>query len=257
MARRTIICFFIALVLLANTAHASDNVLVIDYAIDKNDNITVNRIKAGPGDILIKETFSDEYRLEIRDRFNTLLRSINATVIFYIFGIGEVNESLVYFRIPMKDNYRFIEFIHSDEIIFEVDLSEYICNKNNICEPEIGESRELCFKDCKPPEVCGNSRCDTLENYGNCPTDCASGYPDGYCDRIEDGRCDLDCSKEEDIDCKMPYTAVVGESDEIPGYPVYYLILAIILAVLILFVLYRKIQEKKKWDKLERKYAEK
>jgi len=36
-----------ALVLLANIAHASDNVLVIDYAIDKNDNITINRIKAG------------------------------------------------------------------------------------------------------------------------------------------------------------------------------------------------------------------
>lgn len=228
---------------LATVIYASDNVLVIDYTIDKDDKITINRIEAGSGDILIRESSSDEYRIEIRDKFNTLIRSINVSVIFYVFGIGEVNESSVYFRIPMKNNYRFLDFIHDNKIIFEADLSEYICNRNDVCEPEIGESKELCFEDCKPLEVCSNDRCDSSENYGNCPTDCASGYPDNYCDGILDGKCDPDCSAEEDPDCITfsSYLMITG-------------IIIVVVLVVVLFAYWKlKKEEEVKVKKILRK----
>lgn len=231
MTKRNIVWALIVFIFIITLTYASDNVLVIDYTIDKNDKITINRIEACPGDILIKESLNDEYRIEIRDKYNTLIRSINTSVIFYVFDIGEINESSVYFRIPMKDNYRFVEFIHNDEIIFEADLSEYICNKNDICEPERGESQELCFEDCKPLEVCGNNRCDSLENYGSCPIDCASGYPDDYCDALDDGICDPDCKSGEDPDCKEE----IINYDYIP-----YITLILIIITLLIYLKFRK-----------------
>ena len=52
------------------------------------------------------------------------------------------------------------------------------CNGNNKCEPELSE------------------------NYQNCQIDCPSGSKDNLCDLIKDGRCDPDCTREADIDCK-------------------------------------------------------
>ncbi len=128
-----------------------------------------------------------------------------------------------------------------------------------------GETQENCCTDCGCPKDeecisnkckkisdCGNNICDAGENYKNCPRDCPSGSEDGYCDKVKDDICDPDCPEEKDIDCKS------GKEDEPQkSYFVYYIILAILIAVPILFIAYRKIQEKKKWDQLERKYAEK
>jgi hypothetical protein len=55
-----------------------------------------------------------------------------------------------------------------------------LCNKNKKCEPRLGE------------------------NYNTCPQDCLSGSSDGYCDKLADGICDLDCTENEDPDCKKP-----------------------------------------------------
>jgi hypothetical protein len=57
------------------------------------------------------------------------------------------------------------------------DCSAPICNKDKNCEPEVGENHE------------------------NCPTDCASGIEDYYCDGFSDGKCDPDCTEKEDPDC--------------------------------------------------------
>ncbi len=131
-----------------------------------------------------------------------------------------------------------------------------------------GETQENCCTDCGCPEDeecisnkckkisnCGNNICDAGENYKNCPRDCPSGSEDGYCDKVKDDICDPDCPEEKDIDCRSSDSRKEDEPDN--GYPVYYIILAILIAVPILFIAYRKIQEKKKWDQLERKYAEK
>jgi len=67
-------------------------------------------------------------------------------------------------------------------------------------EIEVTELMGLEFNEA----TCGDGVCITLEeNYGSCPEDCSSGSEDYYCDKIEDGRCDSDCTQGEDPDC--PY----------------------------------------------------
>ncbi len=61
----------------------------------------------------------------------------------------------------------------------ETTTTFYICDRDEACETQQGE------------------------NYGNCPRDCPSGFPDDYCDKVEDGRCDPDCLSWEDPDCKI------------------------------------------------------
>ena len=47
-----------------------------------------------------------------------------------------------------------------------------------------------------------NRKCDSGENYNNCPGDCPSGGLDGLCDRVWDGICDPDCFRGDDPDCQ-------------------------------------------------------
>ena len=94
------------------------------------------------------------------------------------------------------------------------------CNHNQICEPGEGE------------------------DYIECPEDCPSGGKDDYCDKIEDGKCDPDCSKEQDIDCKSGDSRKAGDPDN--SYLLYYIIFAIVIITLVLFLAYRKLRGKKK-----------
>jgi|GEM_PF-1312323 putative hemolysin len=49
--------------------------------------------------------------------------------------------------------------------------------------------------------VCGDNICASDENFESCPGDCDVEKSDEYCDRTEDGKCDPDCEKGEDVDC--------------------------------------------------------
>ncbi len=72
---------------------------------------------------------------------------------------------------------------------------------NGRCEES--ENCSTCPQDCRPCKIekCGNGRCEENENYENCPKDCPSGSEDEYCDKVEEGICDPDCSRSEDKDC--------------------------------------------------------
>ncbi|MCX6710457.1 MAG: hypothetical protein NTV63_05935, partial [Candidatus Woesearchaeota archaeon] len=61
---------------------------------------------------------------------------------------------------------------------------------------------------------CGNSICDNTESYLNCPDDCPSGGRDLYCDSKSDGRCDPDCAKSEDPDCRAGAKSSLQKSAE-------------------------------------------
>lgn len=127
---------------------------------------------------------------------------------------------------------------------------------------EAGETQENCCTDCgclesmrcvdnSCQDICGNRVCSSSENFLTCPVDCPSGSADNYCDKVKDDICDPDCPKEKDVDC---ISTASGKEDTLNnGYPVYYVILTIIPAVLIAFVLYRKIQEKKKMGRTGKK----
>lgn len=96
---------------------------------------------------------------------------------------------------------------------------EELCNYNDECEPARGETCYNCPDDCEvcedevdvSEEICDNNDvCDVNlveefglsenENYVNCPNDCFCG--DGVCDDIEsgDGSCAKDCGDEEPSD---------------------------------------------------------
>lgn len=73
-------------------------------------------------------------------------------------------------------------------------------------------------------DVCGDNICQPHESYESCPKDCKSGEKDDYCDKIEDGKCDPDCTLKQDPDCKLPETIVMENRGKInppepPGTP--------------------------------------
>lgn len=77
--------------------------------------------------------------------------------------------------------------------IFSYDCA--VCVKDGE-EIEVTTLMNLSFDE----SLCGDGIC-MLETYYGCPEDCPSGYGDGYCDKVDDGRCDPDCVRGGDSDC--------------------------------------------------------
>ncbi len=79
---------------------------------------------------------------------------------------------------------------------------------------DAGETHETCCVDCGcvggmkcqnnkcvKIEICGDGTCSIHETYEKCKEDCPSGSEDDYCDKVEDGICDPDCTRTRDVDC--------------------------------------------------------
>ncbi|MFH7861035.1 MAG: hypothetical protein QW602_03495, partial [Candidatus Aenigmatarchaeota archaeon] len=148
-------------------------VLSIDYTIFKNDTVLVNSVKVFDSKIFIPPSSSDEYKVVIKDFRNETIYSLNIPVLFYIFdftGGTETNSSFGYLRVEWKNTSKYIDFLHNNRLIHSLDLSDYLCFKNNLCEELSGETFYTCLSDCH----CGNEVCEENleENYENCPQDC-------------------------------------------------------------------------------------
>lgn len=131
----------------------------------------------------------------------------------------------VQFKIPYTPGMRTMTLNHGKKKIYSKTLD--FCNKNGRCDAM--ETHLTCPKDCRPgkkdklcinradgicdpdcrggvdPDCkggCGNQVCNAKENHANCPKDCPSGGRDRYCDKVKDGKCDPDCKKAEDPDCR-------------------------------------------------------
>jgi hypothetical protein len=198
-----------------------------------------------------------------------------------------------FLRLPYFKDAKTIELYHEDKLIYSLDVSEHLCNKNSVCEGYEnefncptdcvntiadkcdGKSDGVCDANCAPGEdpdclkcgnnvcdkdescstcpkdcgecdagpICGDGKCDAGESYKTCKSDCFAGTDDGYCDGVKDGICDTDCASGKDADC------VSGKS-----YLAYYLVGFLLIGIL-LFIGYKKGQEREKWDGLERKYS--
>jgi len=75
--------------------------------------------------------------------------------------------------------------------------SDYPCNFNDVCEPQLRENYETCYEDCR------------------------SGSADGFCDGKQDRRCDPDCSADVDKDClsRVSTTLPSGPLETKPTLP--------------------------------------
>jgi len=144
------------------------------------------------------------------------------------------------FRLLLPDNSYFINFYKNEEELLSITLPNRLCNNDNKCDADKGESEYLCPTDCGATtlttaakkttttiQVCNkNNKCEPKlgENYKTCPQDCSSGSKDDYCDKISDGICDPDCTEKEDPDCKKPNMLWI-----------YILIVIVVIGLLILF----------------------
>jgi hypothetical protein len=90
-----------------------------------------------------------------------------------------LNESSESINVPYYPMGKSILIYDSGELVLDIDVSEY-------------------------SNFCGNGKCDDSEDYFTCPNECDSGKEDGYCDGLDDRKCDPDCEPIEDIDCSCP-----------------------------------------------------
>lgn len=62
-------------------------------------------------------------------------------------GVIELNESVVYLKLPYFPDADRVELYYRDEIIFSLDIKKYICQPDGVCS---GDENELnCPQDCK------------------------------------------------------------------------------------------------------------
>lgn len=150
----------------------AEKVLLVDFSISNNDSVALNDVMVVNGN----PTMSSEgdYTLKLLDSSGNAINSQFAPIEFFISGIGDVNTTLVESRFSKFENARKLRVLHNDKVIFESPIA--LCDNNKMC--------------------------DNYENSLSCPNDCPSGSSDKYCDHQKDGKCDPDCAKDADEDCK-------------------------------------------------------
>jgi hypothetical protein len=129
-----------------------------------------------------------DYSVKIFDKNNSLLFSEKFNVLFLIQIYGEsgimneeINSTVSNLRLYLPPKSFFIKFYRGEREMLSLNLPDFVCNKNDICEKERGEDEYLCPSECltlTQKSVCGNKICETGETKENCCKDC--GCPSGY-----------------------------------------------------------------------------
>jgi len=188
--KKSLIVSLFALFILLNSAFADTIFIQIEFF--KNRTAKLVDFYYTPKNF---ETFFSgkgfgEYRIEIWDKYEKILYSEKfGGLNFEIMGYNESGEFVVEdtesttksFRLNLPENSYFIIFYYNEEKILNLSLPNYICNNNNLCEEDRGESKYLCPEDCEISlkAVCGNKVCESpFENSSNCCIDC--GCSKGY-----------------------------------------------------------------------------
>jgi len=143
----TILLLYIIFIVKAET----ENSLALTFLVYKNDTISVKSVEYTTANPLLPRR-EGNYKLDAVDDKGKIIFSQKFDVMFIILSEPpeETNESLMYMRIPWNENYFKINFYHNDTLIYVISLSDYICNKNGLCEKEKGETLINCPNDCFP-----------------------------------------------------------------------------------------------------------
>ncbi len=216
----------LSFLVLTPTIMAQGEIFSVLFTIFKNNTIILQKLTLEEGLTSHFPTTDTGYYVEILSDKNEKLFRANLGISFVIHVImfpgetpnmtTELNETLINLRLPYFENAKRIVFYHLSKKILDIDLSDYFCNKNNVCEIKEGENKILCPSDCTgiTTEITSttirscnkNKKCEFRlgENYKTCSQDCSSGSKDGYCDKVSDSICDSDCTQNEDPDCGKP-----------------------------------------------------
>lgn len=168
---KRILLFFIIGLMLSSAVAAAEPLLVLNYAVCKNDSVMINSIKYADGTVKLYQVAGDEYKININDKNNKPIATLGIPVSFYVFSEPpkETDCSSGYQRLPWENETKYINFYHKNNLIKNIDIAEYIlpnaaavCNRNNICEPEKGENIINCPDDCSFSNNADNSWIMTL-----------------------------------------------------------------------------------------------
>jgi len=119
-----------------------------------NNTVVLEELTVLPGES--EKSYSFEtlpYSLQLVSTKNAIVFSEDFDVNFLIFTDPPkiLNETTLIKKIPCLESEATTLRIFSkkdNEIIFVTNLSDYICNKNNLCESSLGESYYNCPNDC-------------------------------------------------------------------------------------------------------------
>ncbi|MCH7770454.1 MAG: hypothetical protein IIA49_05475 [Bacteroidetes bacterium] len=204
--KKTILITILLTILLAATTYAQQNLFLIDFTIDKNDEINVERFFTIDGN-----PRSQDLRSEYSAKMYAGKKLLYFTDFFVDFEIDDSDSELEQTYITLKfpsDRLADKLIIYKNENILEtILLKDHLCNEDNVCSG--------------------------YESHLNCPSDCSSGSADNYCDKVNDNICDPDCSAEEDADCSGTTTK---ESD-LTNFSLIIIIALTIIFIIIFFII--------------------
>ena len=165
------------LLLLIGVAFAYSKVLVVDFKIDKWDNIKSLALSVVNG----SETWcgtDGPYEIQLLDKEGNILKSRNFSISFILYTDPprSLDESGV-----------------SCDLEFDITRAESLVIKH---DGKIIHSEDIKDKFCNNDLTCNN-----YENIVSCPKDCNASSEDGYCTGLSDGICDPDCASVHDPDC--------------------------------------------------------
>jgi hypothetical protein len=115
--------------------------------IDTDENVNISFIEATDARNLLPDD-EGPYSLRILDSNEDLLYSKDFNVGFIVPGLGEVNESFIYWNLPYHEEASSVEILHENRLIFSANLEEYLCNNDGVCEQSEGETHSLCPQEC-------------------------------------------------------------------------------------------------------------
>ena len=162
----------------------ADKITEIVITLYKNDTIILYNLRTVEGKLSPYPKDKSPYNITITGKHNQILQSIP---IYPIFILADA-QNPIRDAIPMtlqvlySANEKELQINHG-KLIFSENIENYFCNND--------------------------AYCGINENYISCPIDCPSGSIDGWCDRVEDNRCDIDCLSNIDPDCVGPRNNII------------------------------------------------
>ena len=143
------------MVVITGTAYAKS--VLFSFTIDEFNDVDIEEISVVEADVLLPENDGD-YELRILDSEENEIFSHDFNAYF-----DESNtDYYTFFRLPMYKSHAEYRIVYKNEEIQSVRLNTYLCNENDICESDDGETYILCSDECPEPVQSGGSGFEIL-----------------------------------------------------------------------------------------------